>query len=73
MDCAILNELVLCVCTALIGNNAIVCEGAYVEKKSMLAAGGVLMPGQRIPAGQVQGQHQVWTVRARGPLHALRF
>ena len=40
---------------ALIGNNAVVCEGCYVEKKGMLAAGGVLLPGSRIPAGQLWG------------------
>ena len=46
-------EYYLLIGTAVIGANSVVSEGAYVEKKSYLAPDSVLLPGQRIPAGQV--------------------
>jgi carbonic anhydrase/acetyltransferase-like protein (isoleucine patch superfamily) len=40
---------------AIIGSNCVVSEGAYVEKKAALVADSVLLPGHRIPAGQIWG------------------
>jgi hypothetical protein len=49
------TRLSFCNCTlaAIIGSNCVVSEGAYVEKKAALVADSVLLPGHRIPAGQV--------------------
>ena len=38
-----------------IGKNCIIAEGAYVEPKSSLEDGSVVLPGHRIPANQIWG------------------
>merc|ERR1711974_473432 len=37
----------------LVGMKSILCEGSYMERFSILGAGSVLMPHQRVPTGEL--------------------
>jgi gamma-carbonic anhydrase len=52
---------------AFVGMGATVLDGAVIESEGMLAAGGVLTPGKRIPSGELWGGNPARLMREVRP------